>query len=254
MCKARAWYRLHFEAPPARAGSRAFLQFDGVATIADVLAERALSRETRRRVRALRFDASAAIHPAGDNLLVVRADNSKPAPGSTTQNVVPLSGDFFMFGGLYRNVSLIVTDPVHVDMLDFGGPGVYAHATAIDSSSATVDVTSRLANDASAPRKAIVETSIADANGNVVATTKSTLALPAKVSTTHVALRVPHPHLWNGVADPYLYKVAVVLRSKDGEVLDSVEQPLGFAPDLGFFLNGEHLFPEGESRGIKTAR
>ena len=46
---------------------------------------------------------------------------------------IRLSGDFFVFGGLYRKVSLVVTDPVHVDMMDFGGPGLYAHASSIDA-------------------------------------------------------------------------------------------------------------------------
>jgi len=77
-----------------------------------------------------RFDASAAIDPSGENLLVVKTDNSRPQPGSSTEHVIPLSGDFFMFGGIYRSVKLIVTDPVHADMLDYGGPGLYARAVA----------------------------------------------------------------------------------------------------------------------------
>ena len=48
-----------------------------------------------------------ALMVAAPNVLVVKADNSKPEPGSTTAHVIPLSGDFFIFGGLYRDVSLI---------------------------------------------------------------------------------------------------------------------------------------------------
>jgi beta-galactosidase len=63
---------------------------------------------------------------------------------------------------------------------------------------------------------------------------------------------VPHPHLWNGRPDPYLYKAVVELRSADG-VVDSVEQPLGLRfysvdPDKGFFLNGKPYHLHGVNR------
>jgi len=90
---------------------------------------------------------------------VVKADNSRPQPGSTTEHVIPLSGDFFVFGGIYRGVTLIATDPVHAEMLDYGGPGLYAAAT-IDSKSAAVRVSAKLVNDGSRPRTVLVETRI----------------------------------------------------------------------------------------------
>jgi len=114
------WYRLHFRPPPAAAASSYFLQFDAVGAVADVwLNGRYLGKHAGAFSR-FRFDASSSIKPLGDNVLVVKADNSRPQPGTSTQDVIPLSGDFFVFGGIYRNVSLIVTRPVHVDLLDFG--------------------------------------------------------------------------------------------------------------------------------------
>ena len=65
--------------------------------------------------------------------------NSRPQPGSTTQNVIPLSGDFFMFGGIYRSAALIVTQPVPLDLLDFGGPGVYERSLTIQPGAAAVE-------------------------------------------------------------------------------------------------------------------
>jgi beta-galactosidase len=137
------WYRLRFATPVSAARgkgeSRFFLQFDGVGKIADVwLNGRYLGKHAGAFAR-FRFDATGAMTPAGgQNLLVVKADNSKPAPGSTTEAVIPLSGDFFVFGGIYRRVSLVVTNPVHVDMLDYGGPGVYARALSIATDAAAV--------------------------------------------------------------------------------------------------------------------
>ena len=281
------WYRLKFATPVAAGGNgrttartqgsarRYFLEFDGVGKIADVwLNGHYLGKHAGAFAR-FRFDATPAIAPAGaDNLLVVKADNSRSEPGSTTQNVIPLSGDFFVFGGIYRKVSLVVTDPVHVDMLDYGGPGVYARALSIAPDAASVQVASRLVNDGPKPVKVQVEAEIEDADGKVVASGKSESSLPATgagsvsaVATTDNALasaalphatavdttiQIPHPHLWQGTQDPYLYRTVVTIRGAKGAILDRVTQPLGlrtiaFDPNKGFFLNGEHLFLHGAS-------
>src|SRR5277367_4714806 len=162
------WYRLHFKVPRAASGSRYFLQFDAVSAVADVwLNGRYLGRHKGAFSR-FRFDASPFIDPAGDNLLVVKADNSRPEPGASTQDVIPLSGDFFVFGGIYRSVTLIVTASVHVDLMDYGGPGVYARALDIDARKATVQVSGKLVNDGTKSRQCVAEFSIEDAAGAVV--------------------------------------------------------------------------------------
>ena len=105
------WYRLWFDAPASARGRRAFLQFDGVSEVADIwLNGRHVGRHEGAFSR-FRIDVSDTLRPGGRNLLVVKADNSRPQPGSATANVYPLTGDFFVFGGLYREVSLVVTDP-----------------------------------------------------------------------------------------------------------------------------------------------
>ena len=70
------WYRLHFNAPTSPKGARYFLQFDGVGTIAQVWLNGTYLGKHAGAFARFRFDASAAIHPSGDNLLVVQADNS----------------------------------------------------------------------------------------------------------------------------------------------------------------------------------
>ncbi|HET7086571.1 MAG TPA: glycoside hydrolase family 2 TIM barrel-domain containing protein [Rhizomicrobium sp.] len=244
------WYRLHFKTPVSPKNARYFLQFDGVGTIAQVWLNGTYLGKHAGAFARFRFDASAAIHPSGDNLLVVQADNSLAVPGSTTQDIVPLSGDFFMFGGIYRNVSLIVTNPVHVDMLDYGGPGVYARALKIEPASAEVKVSARLKNDGLAPVATLVETVIEDAAGKVVAKDSHSVTLASQPASVEAILNVAQPRLWQGIKAPYLYHATVTLRSPKGAILDRVTQPLGlrtmrFDADKGFFLNGEHLFLKG---------
>ena len=164
---------IHHGAPGHKEASRFFLQFDAVGAIADVWLNGHYLGKHAGAFSRFRLDATAAIDPSGDNVLVVKADNSRPQPGSTTAAVIPLSGDFFVFGGIYRSVALVVTHSAHVDMLDYGGPGVYAHAVSIDPAEAVVQVASRVVNDGPKSAKVSVETVIEDADGKVVASTFS---------------------------------------------------------------------------------
>ena len=116
------WYRLKFEMPEQASGRRHFLQFDAVATIAEVWVNGTRVGGHEGAYSRFRFDVTDELQ-AGTNLIVVKADNSVPAPGNTTEYVLPLGGDYFLFGGIYRNVSLISTSSVQIDMLDHGGPG-----------------------------------------------------------------------------------------------------------------------------------
>jgi beta-galactosidase len=246
------WYRLHFRAPPAAADSRYFLQFDAVGAVADVwLNGRYLGKHAGAFSR-FRFDATSSINTSADNVLVVKADNSRPHPGATTQDVIPLSGDFFVFGGIYRNVSLIVTQPLHVDLLDFGGPGLYASMLALDATGATVQLSGRVANDLKRARPIEVQFAVEDAGGAIVASTVLKATAAAGVTAMQTQLRVAHPRLWEGTKSPYLYRSVMIIRSDTGTILDRITQPLGlrtekFDSDRGFFLNGEHLFWKGVS-------
>jgi beta-galactosidase len=247
------WYRLRFKTPRVVGTRRYFLEFDGVSSVADVWLNGHHLGQHAGAFSRFRFDASAAIRPKGINVLAVRADNSRPQPAATTANVIPLSGDFFMFGGIYRSVALVITHPIHVDMLDSGGPGLYARALAITSESATVQVTGRLANEGETPQPVGVETTIEDASGHVVSSdSRGSILLAAKVVEIHADMEVPTPRLWRGTRDPYLYSVAMTLRSPGGAVFDRIRQPLGlrtvrFDPNQGFILNGERLVLHGAS-------
>jgi beta-galactosidase len=247
------WYRLKFKPPTASPDSRYFLQFDAVSAVADVWLNGHYLGKHQGAFARFRFAISGSINTGGENTLVVKADNTRPAPGASTQDVIPLSGDFFMFGGIYREVALIICNPVHVDLMDYGGPGLYSRALKIERDVAEVQVSGRLANDATNAESLLVETRIEDASGGLVASSTRRTALPgANVGQVRMTLRIAHPRLWQGMKDPYLYSTIMTLRSRQGRILDRVAQPLGlrtmrFDADKGFFLNGDHLLLRGVS-------
>jgi beta-galactosidase len=228
-----SWYRRSFEVKAVRSGRRIFVQFDGAALRSDVWVNGQYVGRHDGGHAGFRFDITQALR-AGRNQLAIRVDNSK-IPG-----IAPLGGDFTVFGGLYRPVSLIEVDAAHFDLKDHGGPGVYARVGELNGQAATILVEVRVANDGRKRRRVPIVLSLLDAQGRAVASGRRNIELqPNNVRTTQVQVRVTNPQLWDGVRDPYLYRLVARL----GNGGDGVAVPLGvrsfrFDPERGFILNG----------------
>ncbi len=239
------WYRLSFNAPQASTGKRAWLQFDAASRIAEVWLNGIKLGVHNGGFSRFRLDATAALKPGEANLLAVRVDNAKPEANSSTADVLPLTGDFFVHGGLYRPVSLIATDAVHLDMFDHGGSGVHATTFSLNGDRAMVNVSARVRNDKSRSEKVTIISQLQNTDGQVAAQTMQKLNLPANGEQSLMqVLNLMAAHLWNGVADPYLYTLVVEVRGHGDKVLDRVAQPFGvrqmaFDPARGFMLNGK---------------
>lgn len=172
------------------------------------------------------------------------------------EDIAPLTADFTFFGGIYRNVNLLVTDPVHFSENDHGNTsGVYVTTPEVSNETASVKVKSLLENSSAAASKIQVQTELIDADGKVIATQSNILTIPAKQSVviSQDFKSVQKPHLWSP-EDPYLYKViSKIIAVKSKNVLDQVSNPLGFRwfkfdAEKGFFLNGKSLKLMGASR------
>ena len=241
------WYRLKFTPPAGLAGRKIWLEFDAASRIATVWLNGVPLGEHKGGFSRFRLDATAAAHAGQANLLVVKVDNSQPASGSSTADVLPLTGDFFVHGGLYRPVRVVATDPVHIDMMDLGGPGVYARTLNADAKAAAVEVRTRLVNDGDVSAPAKVYTRLIDQKGQTAAVSIQPVELaPGKTFELKQALSLARPHLWQGRASAYLYHLTSEVRAKDGRVLDRLDQAFGVRtirldPDKGMFLNGRPL-------------
>ena len=241
------WYRRELLAPPA-IGKRFFLRFEGATLVADVYLNGKFVSEHRGGFGAFCFEITKFLSDSGTNLLAVRVDNTQ-AP-----DIAPLAGDFSVYGGLYRPVRLIVTGAENISLTDHGSSGVAWLQTSVTATQAVLDVTAQISSGTTNKPPLKIVASVVDADGKIVASSEKSFS-PAKRETAPYFLRVtvPQPHLWNGRKDPYLYTAVVELRSSDGAVLDTVEEPLGLRsyyidPDKGFFLNGQPYHLHGVNR------
>lgn len=241
------WYRKHYTVPSSYANRRLYLQFDGSNLVTDVYVNGTLIGEHRGGYAAFRFEATSQLKAGQDNVIAVRVNNARQA------DVAPLSADFTFFGGIYRSVHLLVTDNLHVRCMDYGASGVYLKQTDVSADSADLQVTAKIWNNNTTARNVTIHAVLTDADSSQIASLTDTRAIGSgQGSDVVLQTRVPTPHLWNGLSDPYLYTVYVEVR-EGAAVTDLVAQPLGFRafavdPDFGFFLNGQPLDLHGVNR------
>jgi len=244
------WYRRHYTPPATFSGKKLWLDFAGADTVTDVWVNGTYLGQHRGGYARFRFDATAALKLGVDNVIAVKVNNA-PDPA-----VAPLSADFTFFGGIYRSVGLIVTDPLSVRLLDNAGPGLYLRQRSVGKASATVDLTTKAWNNSTSARTVAIHAVVTDAADNVVADTTTTpvsVAAATGLQTTQT-VTIANPRLWQGRTDPYLYKANVEVRDTvAGTVTDTVTQPLGLRAvtidaNTGMFLNGAHLSLHGVNR------
>ena len=241
------WYRRDLGISKPEPGKRYFLKFEAAGSVAEVYVNGKFLGEHRGAFGAFTYEITDALVTNGFNLLAVRVSNA-PQP-----DVAPLSGDFPVYGGLYRPVHLIVTGQQNIALTDHGSPGVAWLQTSVTETQAVLDVNVELSNGSAKRNPLKLVASVFDANHFLVTNTAVEVVAAANMTSPYsLSVAVPQPHLWNGRTDPYLYHALVELRATN-EVVDSVEQPLGLRyyhvdPDKGFFLNGKYLRLHGVDR------
>lgn len=247
--RGRGWYRLEFV--PDLATPDQWLQFDGASLVAEVWLNGKKLGTHSGAFTAFRFDVSGRLK-AGKNVVLVKTDNGKPGRDTDPTWLAPVSGDFNLSGGLYRQASLISTaDAVHFAMGDMGSTGIYASTSAVVGTTATLDVKAKLESRSDRDGSYTVQAVLLDAGGRRVAVSRKAVSLKSGESAD-IAQQVllKNAQLWQGIDHPYLYTLAVELETRDGRTIDRVEQPVGirtmrFDADRGFFLNGKPFTMRG---------
>jgi beta-galactosidase len=243
------WYRMKLAIPESAKGKRIFIQFEAASLVSDVYFNGVHLGQHRGGFTAFCYELTPHIRWEGDNVLAVRVDNSYVA------DVSPLSGDFNIFGGIYRPVWLIITNPVCITPLDYASSGVFLKQTKVSKEEAIIDVYAKISNgfnktvsanllvDFINDEKASIEIGPTPEGVNIGAGETVTLSAP---------ITIKHPHLWNGRKDPYMEKVMVNLFI-DEKMTDSLTIPMGIRfysvdPNKGFLLNGESYPLHGVNR------
>jgi beta-galactosidase len=220
-------YVKKFAMPDHQENERAILEINGAAYISEVRLNGHLLGHHENGFSTWRVDLSDDLKE--ENLLEISCDNRE------NDHVYPQTADFTFYGGLYRDVNLILVSKAHFSLLKDGGKGLY--------------VTPEVHEDQALIR---LRAEVSEGDSVVFHTNGSETEAEVKEGAACAEVTIDHPHLWNGCKDPYLYECRAELK-KEGRITDTVSVHYGIRtaaidPKKGFLLNGKSYPLRGVSR------
>lgn len=229
-------YTKEFRTSNSWANKLVYIRFKGVATTATLFINGRYVGKHSGAFTAFTFDISPYLNYSGSNTITVNVDNSQQF------DIFPLCSENKIYGGIYRDVELIVTDKLHVSTTHHSSGGVYVTQRSLAAGVAEVDVDVMLTGQYG--DKGIIVASILK-DGKEVANMKKNLSIgidgEEKIS---FPFTLKEPRVWNGKADPFTYQCKVEVRDVHDAVSDVVTEKFGLRNisvdrDKGFMLNAK---------------
>ena len=226
--RGKCWYLRDLDRPETTENSRVWLEFEGAAMTAEVylngekLAEHAGGYST--------FRVDLTDHLKDHNKLAVSVSNAR------SRTVYPQQADFTFYGGLYREVRLILVPETHFALGYHGGPGLKI--------TPVVDLETRAAT---VMAEAWVEGPANDAEVTFTLAGQ-TRTVPVADGCARADFTIENAHLWDGLNDPYLYTATASLSSGDAVSARFGCRKFEIDPQKGFLLNGRSYPLRGVSR------
>jgi len=228
-----AWYRKHFTIPATDAKRQVYLDIDGAMSNAIVWCNGRFVGGWPYGYNSFRLDLTPHLKVGGENVLAVRLDNPNE------------SSRWYPGAGLYRNVWLTKTSPIHVSQW-----GAFVTTPKVDTSSATVNVDVKIDNRSDKAADLKIDTSIHQLNESKGVVSRALIAraplatakaAAAKFTDVSQSVNVPKPKLWS-TESPNRYVAVIRIADSKNTLLDTYEVPFGirtaqFDADRGFLLN-----------------
>jgi beta-galactosidase len=223
------WYGKTFKKPIFNSGDQVYLEFRGANSTAEVWMNKTKLSTHDGGYSAFRVNITEALKE--ENELVVSVDNGP------SDRVYPQKADFTFYGGIYRDVYMVIVSDSHFDMDYYGGSGLQI-TSEVNEKNAVVNLKSFVTGEAEAVRYTV------EGVGDI--------EVPVRDGVAAGNINISEVHLWDGVEDPYLYEAKAEL-IEDGNVVDQVNSRFGcrtfsFDKEKGFILNGRPYPLRGVSR------
>ena len=221
-------YEKDFPAPMYSSDERVYLEFNGVNASAKIILNGTVVATHDGGYSTFRADVTDYL--LEENHMIVEVDNSK------NDRVYPQKADFTFYGGIYRDVKLIIVNKHHFDLDYYGGRGLAVRPETVGNDASVWVRCWHNAKDGK------VEIVLKNAKGEIVGIGSG--------NDEHIIIK--QAHLWNGITDPYLYFCEATLLV-DNEPVDQVGCKFGVRsfridPNKGFFLNGKEYPLRGVCR------
>lgn len=244
-----AWYKRSIRIPEEYSGKQLTIFFEGANQEVELFVNgKSVGKHIGGYTR-FSFDITDFMTTGTENDFLIKVDNS------FNRDIPPLTADFTFFGGIYRDVYLIVTSKEHISTTYYGSSGVFISTPEVTEKKASITIKTLLNNLSSLDRKVRVEQEIRSPQKELVKQSSIFVKLKSKSENVEYTqhLEVIQPELWSPNS-PNLYSVYTrIFDSRTNELLDELHQPLGFrwysfSVDKGFEINGKPLKLIGTNR------
>lgn len=247
------WYRKHLEISNNLKDKKIRIEFDAVQKYCKVWLNGKYLGDHKGGFTSFYFDITDAVNWGGDNVLVLAVNNSL----NDKYQIPPMNaGNWTVYGGITRDVKLVVTDKVHIP---YQGSykhdgGTFVTTPIVNEKEGVVNVKTFVKNDNATVATTTLKSHIVDAKNNIIETLTETRKIdPGQMQTFEQRSKViKNPNLWSPES-PYLYQVYSEVY-KDNVLVDSYKSPLGFRwfswnyDRDRLFLNGKEVWVHGQNR------
>lgn len=226
-------------------GRNVYIRFEGADQETELIVNGRSAGKHVGGYTAFIFDVTELVRKGSNDILVKVTNRHNP-------DIPPLSADFTFYGGIYRDVELVITPKNQISNTHYASTGVYITTPSVSEDRSTVDVCTHL--NIADPAKYVLTQQIYDPDGKLVAENSSKLKIRQAGGDLVFSqqLSVSGCRLWD-LGKPELYRVVTSLKDAKGISIDSVENPLGFRTfsfdvEKGFSINGRNVKLMGTNR------
>jgi hypothetical protein len=225
------WYRKHFSVNKDYADRKVFIKFKGVQKYCKVWLNGKYLGDHKDNNDSFDFDVTGFYKPGADNVLAIAVNNKldESENYSTDEKVSNV------FGGIYGDVNLILTNKLHIPMEGPSGHNcaVIVNTPQVSEKEGIVNVKTIVKNDNAQKKTCTLQISIADANNKIVQVIKSVADINQGQSYTfdQTSKSINNPQIWSP-KNPYVYKVYAEVIDKK-VVVDKFEVSSGLKFTLG---------------------
>lgn len=220
------WYVKELDRPSMNASDRVYLEFCGAAMTCEVYVNGEKLTRHEGGYSTFRVDITEKLQDK--NIIAVSVNNENNTV------VYPQTADFTFYGGLYRDVNLIVVPETHFALDYCGTPGIKVTPVVdLNEKKAVVTVEAWVTGAASHIKFEV--------DGKTIVT-------PVKEQHARAEFILEDVHLWDGIYDPYLYTAEACLDNGDKVSARFGCRQFSIDPQKGFYLNGRPYLLRGVSR------
>ncbi|OMC72501.1 beta-galactosidase [Paenibacillus sp. FSL H7-0326] len=242
--RGQCWYQRKLDISSENLEKRLYLEIGAAGNIGKVYINGQLAGESRCGYAMFRV----ALNPylkVGENLIAIAVDNS------FYEDVFPLMADFTFYGGLYREVKILVMEDIHFDVGDHSRDGVYLTSKKMGERAFELGISGKIINESAKAVEGMIKVQLRDQEGNIALETSIDINVD-DAKEFIIIEEINNPVLWDGVDHPYLYTASVALIVQ-GRPYDLRNIEVGFrtievTPDRGVLLNGKIIKLKGVSR------